>query len=207
MQEGTTQRAAADALGDSALAEAIGRGDGAAYEALVRRHGGAMLAVARRLLRDEDEARDCLQEAFLQAWTKIDTFEGRSALGTWLHRIVVNAALMRLRKRKRRAEESIDALLPEFDADGCRIEPAWQMDEPADSLVQRAQVRELVLQSIDRLPDDYRTVLILRDIEGYDTAEVAQMTGDSQGAIKTRLHRARAALKKLLEPIYGGELT
>lgn len=185
--------------------EAVPAGDDA-FEAMVREHGAAMLAVARRLLGQEDEARDCVQDAFLRAFRKLHTFEGRSSLKTWLHRIVVNSALMALRARKRRNEQPIEPLLPEFDAGGCRLEPTWRLDEPLDSLLQRREVREIVLRSIDRLPESYRTVLVLRDIEEYDTEEVAVLLETNSGVIKTRLHRARAALKKLLEPVLRGEL-
>ena len=190
---------------DADLLAALTRGDPAAYEQLVRDHGGRLLAVARRFLRNEEDARDAVQDAFLQAWRNIERFEGRASLGTWLHRIAVNAALMKLRSRRRKGEESIDALMPEFDADQCRVEPLWQLDESVESLVERQQVRDLVHESIDRLPDAYRTVLLLRDIEGYDTAEVAALLDASPEAIKTRLHRARSALKKLLEPVYSGD--
>ena len=185
-------------------------GDVAEFERAIRQHGGAMLAVARRLLGNEADAHDCLQEAFLQAFDKLDSFQGRAALRTWLHRIVVNTALMTLRRRKRKNEQPIDPLMPEYDANGCRLEPSWQaagqLAESADSLIQRAEVRALVLNAIDRLPDSYRIVLVLRDIEEYNTDEVAKLLETNPGAVKTRLHRARAALKKLLEPVFRGDV-
>ena len=161
-----------------------------------------MLATARRLMRDDAAAEDCLQDAFLNAFRSIDRFEGRSSLATWLHRITVNAALMRLRTRKRLGEQPIDALLPEFDENDCRIEPNWQFRETAEQSLERQQVRETVLAKINELPDPYRIVLMLRDIEELSTAEVATLLETSEGAVKTRLHRARSALKKLLEPIW-----
>ncbi len=98
-------------------------------ERAVREHGAAMLAVARRLLGNEDDARECVQDAYLRAFAKADLFEGRSSFRTWLHRIVVNTALGMLRKRKQRGMQTIDGLLPEFDASGCRIEPLWHFTE------------------------------------------------------------------------------
>jgi len=163
-----------------------------------------MLATSRRLLGSEEDARETVQEAFVQAFRNIGGFEGRSSLGTWLYRIAVNTALMRMRAQRRRPEASIDDLLPDFDLDGCRFEPLWQLDETVESMVQRDQVRVLVRQSIDALPTDYRVILVLRDIEGHDTATVAKILEISREAVKTRLHRARAALKKLLEPLYQG---
>ncbi len=179
-------------------------GDGASYEQLVRTYGGRMLAVARRLVRNEEDARDCVQEAFLQAFRNIEKFEQRASLGSWLHRIVVNAALMKLRARARRPEESIEDLLPQFDADGQRPEPALAVSL---ELLESRETREAVRRSIDQLPDGYRNVLLIRDIEGYDTEETAALLGLTPGAVKTRLHRARTALKTLLEPVMrGGEL-
>ena len=164
-----------------------------------------MLSVARRILRNEDDARDCLQDAFIQAYRAIGKFEGRSSLGSWLHRIVVNAALMKLRGRKSRPEQSIEDLMPAFDAENCRVEPMWQIEESVEAMIGRREVRDIVLASIDKLPESYRTVLLLRDIEEYTTTEVAETLGINRGAVKVRLHRARAALKKLLEPVFEQE--
>ena len=186
---------------DEALLAGLRAGDAASYEVLVRTHGGRMLAVARRFLRNEADARDCVQDAFLLAFRQIHTFEGRSSVGTWLHRIVVNAALMKIRARLGQREESLDGLLPEFDAMGNRLERSAPIGPPADILVQRREVRDLVRQSIDRLPEGYRTVLILRDIEGYDTEETARLLDMTPGNVKARLHRARAALKTLIGPV------
>ena len=169
-------------------------GDDDAYRELLRIHGGRLLAVARRLMRNEEDARDCLQDGFLSAFRGIDRFEGRSKLGTWLHRIVVNACLMRLRSQKRKPEELVvDPRLPEFDEYGFRIGPTEMVPVSADELLERAEVREHVRQEIDRLTQGYRTVLLLRDIEELDTAETAEMLGLNPGAGEVRLHRARLA--------------
>jgi len=173
----------------------------ASYEDLVRTHGGRMLAVARRFLRNEADARDCVQDACLLAFRQIHSFEGRASVGTWLHRIVVNAALMRIRSRRTRPEEPLDALLPEFDALGNRLEPSTAMGPPVDILLQRREVRDRVRQAIDRLPESYRTVLLLRDIEEYDTEETARLLEMTPANVKTRLHRARAAFKTLIDPV------
>jgi len=174
-------------------------GDAEAYEQLVRAHGGRMLAVARRLVRNESDAQDCVQGAFLNAFQRIDGFEGRATLGTWLHRIVVNAALGRIRTRTRRAEGSIEDLLPEFDADGCRIESETAGGSLPESVLESAEIGRHVRRCIDGLPEPYRNVLMLRDIEDFTTDEAASSLGIRPGTVKTRLHRARAALKTLLE--------
>jgi RNA polymerase sigma-70 factor (ECF subfamily) len=187
-----------DGAQEEALVAALRAGDDAAYEKLVREQTGRMLAVARRFLRNEDDARDAVQDAFLSAFNAIGNFEGGARISTWLHRIVVNAALMKLRTRRRKPEESIEDLLPRWLEDGHAASPAaaWS----AEKRLQRDQLRALVQESIDRLPDTYREVLMLRDIEELDTQETAEMLGISNNAVKTRLHRARQALREVLDP-------
>lgn len=184
---------------ESLLLEGLRSGDQDAYARLVKRHGGRLLEVSRRLLRSEEDARDALQDAFLQAFRALPRFEGQSSLGTWLHRIAVNACLMRLRTRKARPEESIEPLLPRFAEDGHQQIPAVDWPEPCDRLLERREIRELVREAIDRLPESYRTVLLLRDIEEMDTAEVARALEITENAVKIRLHRVRQALRELLD--------
>jgi len=181
-------------------------GDGAAFEELVRQEGGRMLAVARRLLRSEEDARDALQDAFVSAFKSIDRYTGDARLSTWLHRITVNAALMKLRTQRRRPERSIETLLPAFKEDGHQANPPAPWRETAESLLDQKETRELVRRKIDELPDDHRTVLLLRDIEELDTEETARLLSVSVSAVKTRLHRARQALRTLLEPAFKGAM-
>jgi RNA polymerase sigma-70 factor (ECF subfamily) len=188
---------------DAALLTALRAGDDVAFETLVRRFSGRMLTVARRLVTNEADAQECLQEAFLSAFKALPGFDGRSQLGTWLHRIVVNAALMKLRTRRRHPECSIDNLLPAFLDDGHQRNPGrpWKA-EPA--VLEREETRDTVRRKIHELPENYRTVLLLRDIEEYDTETVAQLLDLTTTAVKVRLHRARQALRSLLEPVFGG---
>jgi RNA polymerase sigma-70 factor (ECF subfamily) len=178
------------------------RGDEAAYEMLVREYGGRMLAVARRVLCHEEDARDAVQEAFLQAFRSIERFRGDSNLGTWLHRIVTNAALMKLRSTIRH-QVSIEELLPQFDETGHHTQPVRQWSDSPSSDLLREESRAQVRECIDRLPAQYREILILRDIEELDTDETARVLGIGSGSVKTRLHRARQALRTLLEPVFA----
>lgn len=187
---------------DERLVQALQAGEAAAFEALVRQHGGYLLGVARRLLQQEEDARDAVQEALLQAYRKIAGFQGNASLRTWLHRIVVNASLMKMRVRARLDEQPLDDLLPQFDQWGCRVEPSWHFDGNVDDLLARKQIREEVRRRIEQLPEGYRVVLMLRDIEGLSTKEAAALLDLGEAAVKVRLHRARAALKKLLEPFW-----
>lgn len=185
---------------DQALLSGLRAGEAAAYEAMVRREMPRLLAAARRMLRNDEDARDAVQDSFVSAFRSLATFKETCRLSTWLHRITVNAALMRLRTRRRKPEEPIDALLPGFLADGhhLRHPPEWR--EEAFEVLTRREDRDFVRAAIDRLPESYRTVLLLRDIEELDTAEAAQALGVTETVVKVRLHRARQALRTLLEP-------
>jgi len=176
-------------------------------EQLVRENIEWMLRLAERLLRDRELAEDAVQEAFINAFRGLEDFEGRSSLKTWLHRITINAALAKLRQLKRVAEQALDEHLPEFDRYHCRIESPWTHLASTQEVMESERLRALVHTKIGELNDDYRIILQLRDIEGYDTSEVASLIGISQSNVRIRLHRARAALKKLLEPILRGEIS
>jgi RNA polymerase sigma-70 factor (ECF subfamily) len=172
-------------------------GEEAAFELLVRRYSGRMLAVARRLVRDEEEARDAVQDALLSAFRSMHRFEGGSQLSTWLHRIVVNSALMRLRSRRRHPECSIEELLPVFGPDGHRaLRP--EEDAGADEQLEREQLLKLVRECVGQLPDGYREVYLLRDVEELSTEDTATALGITSNAVKIRLHRARQALMTLV---------
>lgn len=184
---------------DAELLTRLRAGDEAAYEIMVRRHSPHLFAVAKRFMKHDEDACDVLQDAFLSAFKSLHKFEGGSKLSTWLHRITVNAALMKIRSRSRRPERAIEDLLPTYESDGHRanIVPAWEPPEETDP--EREETRRLVQSKIDELPEDYRTVLLLRDIEELDTESTAHALQISVAAVKTRLHRARQALRTLLE--------
>lgn len=187
--------------GDQELVDCIRAGENQCYDLFVRRFGSKVLAVAKRYLRSDADAADCFQDTFVAAFDGIDRFEKRSSLGTWLRGITVNQCLMRIRTNSRRREESIDHLLPEFDERGKRVttyEPAQSSD--FGDMIDRSQTKTVVRSKIDELPDDYRMTLLLRDIDGYSTQETADILGIRVNAVKTRLHRARSALKTLLAP-------
>lgn len=189
-----------DTSGEAELLVALRERDPDATRRFVLANTRRMHAVARRMLGSDDDARDVVQEAFLRAFQSLEQFRGSSRLSTWLHRIVVNEALMRLRALKAKMPaESLDHLLPRYYEDGHRIAPLPAWSAPADVLLQRNEVRELVQRSIERLPETLRVVLVLRDIEGIDVKETAALLEVSEGAVKTRLHRARQTLRAFLE--------
>ena len=181
---------------DAMLVARLQAGDPDAYETLVRVHSGRLLSVARRFLPNTEDAQDAVQEAFIKAFRAIGAFEERAQLHTWLHRILVNTALMKIRSRRRRPEESIDDLLPTFQADGHQT---TESREWSDAIFERKETAAIVRQAIAQLPDQYRAVLTLRDIEERDTTETAAALGTTTTVVKVRLHRARQALRTLLD--------
>lgn len=186
------------AVDEASLVAALRAGDEWAFETMIRTYGGRLLAVARRICGNEEDARDVLQTAYLSAFRSLDGFAGSCQLSTWLHRIVVNTALMRLRSKRRKPEDSIEALLPAFQEDGHHVEQFSDWGLPADRLLEREDERRLVRTCIARLPDNYREVLMMRDIEELPTEEVARLLTLTPNAVKVRLHRARQALSTLL---------
>ena len=198
----------ADVVDDKRLVADHVAGDPEAFATLVRRHQDRLWAVALRTLGDREEAADALQDALVAAFKGARSYRGDAAVTTWLHRIVVNAALMKTRSRKRRPETSIDDLLPRFDMEG-EWAPGTVMPAQPHELLEQRQTRQLVRGCIDQLPERYRTVLLMRDIEELTNEEIADLIDSTPNAVKIRVHRARQALRTLLERamLAGSEAT
>ena len=197
-------RLAGRALREEArFVERLKRRDADAFEILVQRYSARLIALARQILGEEDLARDAVQDAFLSAFRSIDGFNGDARLSSWLHRIVANAALAKLRTRRRRPE---CFLTEEFgtDRDGDPLDrtalPAAECDsEAADELLARRQECTFVRECIARMKESHRIVLMLRYIEEYDTEQTAEILGIAPNTVKTRLLRARDALRSYIE--------
>lgn len=191
----------------NALAAALGAVSEPDQERVARVALTRLAGVAMRYVGSQDEAMDCAQEALIKAVNAFDTFEERSNVSTWMHRIAVNCALEHLRRRGNRKEVSIDALLPSFDDAGFLNENFVVSDDSAEIILQRADARAAVATAIAALPDSHRTVLLLRDIEEMSIGEVADRLDVTPNTAKVRIHRARSALRKHLEPlIAAGEI-
>jgi len=171
---------------------------------VVEAYIGPLLRVARRYLCEED-ACDAVQETFIKVLGAIQTFRGESRLLTWIQRILINQCINKSRSQKRLAEIPIDDLLPSYHEDGHRVTPTPAWPESLNDVVDRERLCGLVETNIAKLPLAYRTVLMLRDIEGMSGKETAEMLDLSVGAVKVRLHRARQALRALMDPVMQGD--
>ncbi len=170
----------------------------------VNTHGPWMLRLARRILLDEHEAEDAVQNALIAAHNNRDQFEKRSSLKTWLYRITVNAALG-LRRKAQRSSHSIETLQPVFDEGACRIERPWTELVETDQVLEQIELASFVHEAVQSLPEQYRICLQLRDFEEMSVSEVADVLEITESNAKVRIHRARSALKRLIEPLLRGE--
>jgi len=191
--------------GEAELLRGLRAGEPEAYRQLLELHSANVYNVAFKLLGDEQEAEDVLQETFLSAFEAIDGFEGRSKLSTWLYRIAYNASLMRLRKRSQMTSFSLDVPPPGADPDGDgTYVPRHLVDwssVPDDQLL-TAEAREVMDRAIAELPETLRATFILRDIQGLSGSETAEVLGISVPTVKTRLHRARLWLRDRLSDYF-----
>ncbi len=183
---------------DASVAQAIAAGDVPAFEQLMRRHNRTLYRTARAILKDDGEAEDALQEAYLLAYRSLDRFRGDARLSTWLIRIVANEAFARLRKQARRA-----AILPlHHDGDEDAREDATateapEMDRP-EHAAHRAEMRHLLEARIDALPDAFRAVFVLRAVEELSVEDTAASLGIPEATVRSRFFRARGLLREAL---------
>jgi RNA polymerase sigma-70 factor (ECF subfamily) len=184
---------------DAALVEALRREDTEATEQLVERFVDRVYRLALRITGSREDAEEVAQDALWTAGRKIHTFKGDSAFGSWLYRITANAAYMKLRSRKARAQEiALDDVLPTLDEAGVHFEPMDDWSPRVDEQAVRGELRQVLEHAIDDLPPDYRTVLVLHDVEGLPNPEIAETLGLSLPAVKSRIHRSRLFLRKRL---------
>lgn len=186
---------------DAALVQRLKARDKSAMEDLLRLHGAKLYGVALQITRNETDAQEVMQDALINIWNKIGNFEGRSAFTSWMYRVTANAALMKLRKNKR-----FEQHVP-LESDGPdRDLPVLQLTAPGGdpaATAQRTEVGEQVRAAIDALPEPYRTTVLLADVEEMSMDEIATAMNVTVPAVKSRLHRARLSLRKVLEPYLG----
>jgi RNA polymerase sigma-70 factor (ECF subfamily) len=178
-----------DALSDEEVVRRVLAGEGALFEVLMRRYNQRLYRVARAILRDEGEAEDVMQQAYVNAYAHLGQFEQRARFSTWLTRIAVHEALARRRRRGRITE--MDAM-PETDGSG-----VWTAKGPdPEQQALTGELRKALEDSVDALPESHRSVFVLREVEGLSTAETAESLGLSEDNVKTRLSRSRAMLRR-----------
>jgi len=184
------------ASGDLELAQRAMARDGAAFRTVIKTHNQRLYRIARGVVRNDAEAEDIVQEAYVRAFPHLESFRGDASLGTWLSRFVINEALGRLRKRRRTVAmpENPQAEIIQF--------PLNPSDDPERTMAQR-QILQLVERATDSLPDVYRMVFMARVIEGLSIEETSELLGVRPQTVKTRLHRARALLRKALDDQIG----
>jgi RNA polymerase sigma-70 factor (ECF subfamily) len=183
---------------DPVLVGAIAEGDHAAFETLMRRYNGKLFRIARSIVKDDSDAEDVLQDAYMDAYRHIDDFRGDSQVATWLTRIVINQALMRLRKEKRRS-----VIVPfrepgSGEAERAEVDVADRTTESPSSRLLRGEIRRILERRIDELPLSFRTVFIMREVEDMSVEETAEALGIAAATVRSRLFRARALLRESL---------
>ena len=174
-----------------------------AWKTLLALYGGKVYAIALRFMANEKEAEDATQEIWLLISQKLANFRGESKLGTWIYRVAANKCLERLRVRKKERTESIEALLPQFQEDGHYVKEFEDWSERPAVKTESHLLKEELEKMIRTLPEEYREVLVLRDMEGLSGEEVSSFLGLNEATMKTRLHRARMAMREKLEKKFG----
>jgi RNA polymerase sigma-70 factor (ECF subfamily) len=184
---------------DAALVEALRRGDPQAMEQLVETYADRVYRLTLRITGSKEDAEEATQDALWAAGRKIHTFKGDSAFGSWLYRIAANTGYMKLRARKAKAREiAIEDVLPALDDRGLHFEPMDDWSPRVEEQALNGELREILDAAIAELPPDYRTALVLHDVEGMPNPDVAEALGISLPAVKSRIHRSRLYLRKRL---------
>ena len=189
---------------DAALVRAAQQEDMGAFEELVARHRDKIFARAFSMMRNEQEAIDLSQEAWVKGWQRLNQFQGESSFPTWLTRIVINLCLDQLRKQKRRQAESIEAL--DEDAGGVERQMPVVMVNPTERL-ERGELRQRIDRALAQLSHEHRTVLVLHEFEEMEYKEIAKTVGCSIGTVMSRLFYARRKLAALLADLKKQDLT
>lgn len=191
-------------LSDDELVERARHRDVAAFEELVSRHEEKLYRLAMRFVHNETDAREILQETFLSAWRNLDGFQGKAQFASWIYRVAVNAALMLLRSQKRHpqiavedvAPETLDRAAQETHRPVMGINDDWS--RRPDEQFQTGELREQIQAAVEELPESQRSVFLLRDVDGLSTEETGEALGLTVPTVKTRLHRARLALREAI---------
>jgi RNA polymerase sigma-70 factor (ECF subfamily) len=184
---------------DKELVETLKAGDCASFDELLKRYSEKVHNLAMRITRNEEDAEEILQDVFVTVHKKIDKFEGKSAFSSWLYRVTANTAFMKLRKRRQTPSVSLEDF-------GAGVKESWvskrSEDCDVDYISSRHELRGELEEAIERLPEEYRAIFLLRDVDGLSSQEVGEILNISVPAVKSRLHRSRLMLRKKLQKYY-----
>ncbi len=187
-------------VSDASLVEEVRAGSMEAFEELISRYESKVYNLAMRFCRNQEDAEEVVQDVFATIYSKLDGFRGQSQFSSWMYRIIVNAAFMKLRKRKQQHTISIEDLAPQIR------QACLEQDNPilhrSDTITQNNELRQILDQAINRLPAQYRAVFVLRDVDGLSNQEVSEILDLSIPAVKSRLHRSRLMLRRKLARYY-----
>jgi len=183
-------------ISDKELVKQFSNGSLEAFEEIISRYEAKVFNLALRFTRNQEDAEEVLQDVFTTLYKKISSFQGKSAFSSWLYRIVVNAAFMKLRKRKQHPTVSLDDLSPTVRQQYLDQDANYGLR--SDAISMNRELRKVLQEAINRLPDQYRAVFVLRDVDGLSNQEVGEILQLSIPAVKSRLHRSRLMLRKKL---------
>jgi RNA polymerase sigma-70 factor (ECF subfamily) len=184
---------------DTELVKLLKRGSTAAFEEVVRRYSARVYSMGYRMTRNTQDTEEVLQDTFVTVFRKINAFQGKSSLSSWIYRVSVNTALMKLRKRRSDKSSLLEDAIPNY-----RDSEAFS-DNTFQQTTSNFSLREKIQSAILELPLEYRAVFVLRDIDGLSTKEVCKILQVTGPAVKSRLHRARLVLRRQLKEAYSGE--
>ena len=185
---------------DLMLIQKIRKGDKIAFEQLIEKYETKVFHLAMRFTKNEEDAEEVLQDVFMTLHRKLELFQGKSAFSSWLYRIVVNAAFMKLRKRRQQPAVLLEDLAPHTRQKALDGE-SYQANH-VETFTQNEELKGVLLSAVNRLPEQYRSVFVMRDVNGFSNQETSEVLGLSVPAIKSRLHRSRLMLRKKLIRYY-----
>jgi len=191
-----------DKAEEDELVRKLQAGNMEVFDQLVERFQKKIYALSFNLTRNQMDAQDVTQDVFLTLFRKIHTFQGKSAFSSWVYRITLNAAYMKLRSRKKDQSVSIDDMLPTFNKAGFQQEKVQDWSENTESLLFANETRNIIQKAVDQLPEKEKVVFLLRDVEGISTEKVGEILDLTIPAVKSRLHRARLFLRKKLSTFF-----
>jgi|GEM_PF-134062 len=199
------RRALFRTLTDTELVDMVKGGESEAFGELVCRYQSKVNSLALKITKNENDAQEVVQEVFLNAFAKLHSFKGTAAFSSWLYRVAANGALMLLRSRKRDAYDSWEEVLPKQEPIRIAVSSPAEWATQADRIFERKEIIRVLEKEFDVIPKRYRTILILRELDGLSNREIADVLGITVAAVKSRLHRARLALRKRLSTVWTDE--